>query len=210
MNKRYSSYRGRRNNRRNNDSGGWKRVCLFGILIGTALMCNVFFREQIQEVREKLQVDRYTEAVSAFGAALSGKKSASEAWDDAVAAMSVTEPTPEEEAVAVISEFRELGSGDAAYDLLENGLYYILPDDAGGYTFDPDDAIMTFDFLELPDSKEVTAYKDGVVVASGSSNVFGNYLIILHDDVTAQYFHCGEILVSSGDSVTQGQIIATQ
>ncbi|MDR2605685.1 MAG: M23 family metallopeptidase [Oscillospiraceae bacterium] len=216
MNKRRKPYRGKPKAHRTEDSGGWKRVCVFGVLVGTALLCNVLFRTQIQEFRESLERGGYTEALSAIGSALSGEQSFSDAWSDAIAAITVNS-----DPVAAYAEQPEFtgtsstppGTGEVAFDLLKNGLYYTLPDDAGGlktagYILDPDDAVITFDFLEVPDRKEVTAYQDGIVIADGVSPLFGKYLIIAHADITAQYFHCGKLAVRSGDSVVEGQLIA--
>ena len=55
----------------------------------------------------------------------------------------------------------------------------------------------------------ILAAMDGVVRRSTSDAKSGNYLIIDHNDKLATlYAHCDELLVSEGDTVKKGDVIA--
>lgn len=56
---------------------------------------------------------------------------------------------------------------------------------------------------------EIGAFADGVVRYIGTSDEFGNYLMIDHDNnVSTFYAHCSKLLVRKGDVVTCGQTVA--
>ena len=56
---------------------------------------------------------------------------------------------------------------------------------------------------------EIGAFADGVVEYIGTSDEFGNYLKINHDNnVSTFYAHCSKLLVHKGDQVTCGQTVA--
>lgn len=56
---------------------------------------------------------------------------------------------------------------------------------------------------------DILAYADGTVRYIGEDDVFGLYLKIDHaNGVSTFYAHCDKLLVSKGDVVTCGQVIA--
>lgn len=56
----------------------------------------------------------------------------------------------------------------------------------------------------------VVASAEGIVVATGYENGYGNYVVIRHDnDTHTRYAHLGEISVKAGDYVLQGESIGT-
>lgn len=56
---------------------------------------------------------------------------------------------------------------------------------------------------------EILAFADGAVRYIGESDVFGLYVKVDHDNgVSTFYAHCDELLVSKGDEVAGGQVIA--
>ena len=66
--------------------------------------------------------------------------------------------------------------------------------------------------------KQIVASKDGIVAAvekswsGGTTGIssYGNYVLINHDGVfSSRYAHCNSVLVNRGDTVKQGQKIAT-
>ena len=59
------------------------------------------------------------------------------------------------------------------------------------------------------EGSEIGAFADGVVEYIGTSDEFGNYLKINHDNnVSTFYAHCSKLLVHKGDQVTCGQTVA--
>ncbi len=57
---------------------------------------------------------------------------------------------------------------------------------------------------------EVIAAASGVIKEAGFDTQYGYYLLIAHDNgIDARYWHCQELLVSEGDTVSAGQVIAT-
>lgn len=55
----------------------------------------------------------------------------------------------------------------------------------------------------------VYAADSGTVTISGYSSGYGNYIAIYHGNgVTTLYAHCSQLLVSVGDTVSQGEVIA--
>lgn len=61
-----------------------------------------------------------------------------------------------------------------------------------------------------PKGSEIYAAHSGTVVKSGSHAELGKYLVLDHGDGKTEtvYAHCSELLVSKGDTVTEGQVIA--
>lgn len=58
--------------------------------------------------------------------------------------------------------------------------------------------------------EEVYGVADGVVVRAGFEGALGNVIVLdLGDGITVTYGHLKEILVSGGEEITQGQVIAT-
>ena len=55
----------------------------------------------------------------------------------------------------------------------------------------------------------IYAYRSGTVTFSGWGNGYGKYVVINHGDgMTTYYAHCSELLVTAGEQVTEGQMIA--
>lgn len=58
--------------------------------------------------------------------------------------------------------------------------------------------------------EEIYAVADGVVVQIAFEHIYGNTIIVdLGDGIMVQYGHLQEIMVSEGDALQQGQVIAT-
>lgn len=63
--------------------------------------------------------------------------------------------------------------------------------------------------LAAPTGTPINASDTGVVIFSGHKNSFGNLVKIDHQNGYVTYYaHCSELLVSEGEIVTKGQIIA--
>jgi len=63
--------------------------------------------------------------------------------------------------------------------------------------------------IAIPEGTPVHAAGDGTVAASNFSSSAGNMIIINHaDGVVTKYFHNSQLLVSVGDKVKAGQVIA--
>lgn len=55
----------------------------------------------------------------------------------------------------------------------------------------------------------IYAYRSGTVTFSGWGNGYGKYVVINHGDGMQTYYaHCSELLVSAGQTVSEGQMIA--
>lgn len=55
----------------------------------------------------------------------------------------------------------------------------------------------------------IYAFRSGTVTFSGWGNGYGKYVVINHGDGTTTYYaHCSELLVSAGQTVTEGQMIS--
>ena len=56
---------------------------------------------------------------------------------------------------------------------------------------------------------DIRAFADGTVLAAGQDAGYGNYVKVDHGDgFVSLYGHCSTLLVSQGDAVTAGQVIA--
>lgn len=65
--------------------------------------------------------------------------------------------------------------------------------------------------IDIPadENTNVVATKDGIVKIARKSSSEGYWIAIEHDDhYTSYYMHCNTLLVSAGDSVLRGQVIA--
>jgi lipoprotein NlpD len=63
--------------------------------------------------------------------------------------------------------------------------------------------------IAAPEGSPVTAAAAGVVIFSGEERGYGNLAVIDHGRGEATvYAHCSTVLVSKGDSVSRGQLIA--
>jgi len=170
-------------------------------------MCNVFFREQIVELKTQIFGDgKATEVFSNIGNLLRAEDD-----DDEI---EPTESPENSDFSTPSSEFILTGE--------------LLPNLEPTPTIEPErtqdeDAIVTFDYIDakiegeavetslsgtLTADNEILAYEDGVVIADGDSGIYGKYLIVYHGDITYQYFNCGTLLVGSGDEIVKGQVIA--
>jgi len=65
------------------------------------------------------------------------------------------------------------------------------------------------DIGNAPTGTNIYASKSGKVIKAGWNTAYGNMIIIDHgNDISTLYGHASKLLVSVGDTVTQGQIIA--
>lgn len=63
--------------------------------------------------------------------------------------------------------------------------------------------------LTAPYGTAILASASGTVTTSTHSNSAGNYIVIAHGNgISTVYMHCSALLVSVGDNVEQGEIIA--
>ncbi|MBR5598311.1 MAG: peptidoglycan DD-metalloendopeptidase family protein [Lachnospiraceae bacterium] len=63
--------------------------------------------------------------------------------------------------------------------------------------------------LAAPYGTDILASASGTVTTSTHSNSAGNYIVIAHGNgISTVYMHCSALLVSVGDNVEQGEIIA--
>ncbi len=64
--------------------------------------------------------------------------------------------------------------------------------------------------LAAPEGTPVHAARAGVVVFSGQRGDYGNLVVVEHPDGSTTYYgHCRDLLVSQGDRVNAGQVLAT-
>lgn len=62
--------------------------------------------------------------------------------------------------------------------------------------------------IGVPNKTPIYALLDGKVTTSGNVSGYGNTIIINHDDITSLYGHNSSLVVSVGQKVKQGQLIA--
>ena len=63
--------------------------------------------------------------------------------------------------------------------------------------------------LAANEGDPIAAFADGTVGAAGWSDSYGNYVALIHPGgYVTFYAHCSELLVSAGETVTEGQEIA--
>lgn len=81
-----------------------------------------------------------------------------------------------------------------------------------GYRYHPITGMFGFHTgVDLPADAGTSIYAAaaGVVEKSGYSDVWGNYLLIRHDDHTETFYaHCKKLLYEKGDQVKKGKVIA--
>jgi len=78
--------------------------------------------------------------------------------------------------------------------------------------FDGQEAPIRHSGIDFTADKGTNIYaaESGTVTFSGNiGDGYGNYVIIDHGNIRTLYAHCEELLVSEGDHVTKGQVIAT-
>ena len=64
--------------------------------------------------------------------------------------------------------------------------------------------------IAIGSGTEIYAFADGTVAVSTFESGYGNYLVIEHEDgYKTLYAHCSKLLVSVGESVEKGQVVAT-
>ncbi len=90
------------------------------------------------------------------------------------------------------------------------GYGYYDPEDDGTYTFHSAiDIVVRENGVNVSQGKKLVAAQSGKVLTKGYSNVGGNYLTIDHGDGYRPYYgHCSKIIVSQGDYVEKGEVIA--
>lgn len=135
------------------------------------------------------------------------------------------EAAQSEAAQQVVAAFLESQSEFAWLELPENasyecptlGLDYSSPisgisSSGFGYRLHPILGEVKFHYgTDFPANQgdDIAAFADGTVLIAGESDSYGNYIIISHDGgIQTLYAHCSELLVSSGEYVSRGQIIA--
>ena len=62
--------------------------------------------------------------------------------------------------------------------------------------------------IGVPLGTALYSLKDGIVIYSGSMSGYGNVMMISHGDITSLYAHTSRLLVSEGQRVKGGQLIA--
>ncbi len=81
-----------------------------------------------------------------------------------------------------------------------------------GYNSDMDKSSASFNFgVEIASKSDakVTSFADGKVIAAGSTDALGNYVVVRHGGAQTQYAQCGQVLVTIGQTVKKGDAIAT-
>jgi murein DD-endopeptidase MepM/ murein hydrolase activator NlpD len=62
--------------------------------------------------------------------------------------------------------------------------------------------------IAVPEGTQVFACKSGMVMGTGCSRVYGNYIMLKHDgDITSLYAHLSKIIVKKGTMITGGEVI---
>lgn len=145
------------------------------------------------------------------------------------------EPMPEEpEAATEVEEERKMGEAEEAFlqeqakyegmpipanvrtDMPELPFSYVCPvsgyDSSGfGYRLHPIDQELSFHYgtdFAADSGDDVLAFADGYVYAAGTSDGYGNYLILTHEGgFSTIYAHLSGYAVSEGQMVSMGQVI---
>lgn len=146
-----------------------------------------------------------------------------------------TEPPPEEtEAAAKTEEEREMSEAEEAFlqeqaqyegmaipanvrtDMPELPFAYICPVSGNGssgfgYRLHPIDQELSFHYgtdFAADSGDDVLAFTDGYVYAAGTSEGYGNYLILTHEGgFSTIYAHLSGYAVNEGEMVSMGQVI---
>ena len=81
-----------------------------------------------------------------------------------------------------------------------------------GYRAHPIDGGVRFHYgtdFAVYTGTEIVAFADGVVATAESGDGYGLYVVVSHEDgFSTLYAHCGELLVSAGQTVARGDLIA--
>jgi biotin carboxyl carrier protein len=197
-------------------AGGGAKLFACALLIAGAFTAKYLFPDFAESARSELRAAssdtgvNYRAAFSAMGEVLSG-----EAKPDAVLAALVKSGEP-----SILASYEyKAGSGKLAFERLGYGnltaggdveaVGAIEIESVNAQASAAAETVLTFDYaVEASPDGRVYAYNDGIVVADGDSALYGKYLIIYHGDITAEYYHCTELNVKSGDTVVKGQQIA--
>ncbi|MDR0858909.1 MAG: M23 family metallopeptidase [Oscillospiraceae bacterium] len=193
---------------------GGAKLTACALIIGGALLAKYLFPEFADFARTQLNTANadtavnYKAAFSAMGEVITGG-----AKPEAI----LTALVGRSETALFVSYEYSPGNGAAAFERLgadakkiDGGVAAAISAGEGSAASGANaEAVLTFDYeLEASPDGRVYAYNDGTVIADGDSSLYGKYLIIYHGDLTAEYYHCTELNVKSGDSVVKGQQIA--
>lgn len=84
--------------------------------------------------------------------------------------------------------------------------------DGYGWRYHPITGSLDFHYgndLAAPSGTEIYAAAGGTVVTAGEHDSYGNYLVIQHSGtLRTLYAHCQTLLVSAGDTVSAGDVVA--
>ncbi|MCL2344164.1 MAG: M23 family metallopeptidase [Firmicutes bacterium] len=134
------------------------------------------------------------------------------------------EPTPDPtpDAVAAFLE-SQAGYADQAipanvsYDMPALPFAYADPvgapeSDGFGFRLHPIEHVVKFHYgvdLAVNSGTDIHAFADGTVATVGQDAGYGNYVIVSHaDGYSSLYAHCSKVLVSAGQAVSEGDVIA--
>lgn len=81
-----------------------------------------------------------------------------------------------------------------------------------GYRVHPTEKTVLFHYgtdIAADKGTAIVALADGKVLATGESDTLGKYVILSHGVVESEYAHCGNVCVTSGQTVIKGERIAT-
>ena len=164
-----------------------------------------------KRAEDKTYYDRLAAAKRELTAALATDR---EGAAETKAAIDASGEEFEKELADVITAFRnwQEAKGGAAYDVSAG---FIGPTPAGvgevSRIFGATDAGRPHRGYDLscPAGTPILSCANGSVVTSGWNYYYGNYVIVDHGNgYTTFYAHCSALLVSAGETVTQGQTIA--
>ncbi len=197
-------------------------------IIFLALLVRFGFPEQSKDFFQKLGKTlggnvQYEEAVRAMGRAVSGEENFGSAVRKAFTYAFMTEDEPIETFSEELSYEAEddLQQGDnppapegTTEEYVELQIKYAPPVSGAvivpfGYYMD-EDMTLKFNYgtdIKTPTEEPVNAFADGKVYAVGSSAVYGEYVIVIHDGAKTLYSNLSNIKVRSGDQVLLGQEI---
>lgn len=106
---------------------------------------------------------------------------------------------------------------NVSYDSLYIPFSYSAPVEAVlssgfGYRVHPIDQVVSFHYgtdYDVEEGTAITSFADGTVTDAGEASGYGNYVEVTHaDGWVSLYAHCSSILVSIGQEVTMGDVIA--
>lgn len=139
--------------------------------------------------------------------------------------LSMPAPNPQPQLPAAVSAFLESQKAFSEYELPENVSYeyMIFPDTwsvpvAGynssgfGYRLHPIHGDVRFHYgtdFAAWSGENILCFADGTVSFAGYCDSYGNYITVDHaDGWQSLYAHCSRLLVSAGDTVSAGELIA--